>query len=56
MNAIGAGLIGYLEDWTQIDVIYYAVITATTIGYGKPSLPPSLSPSAVITSHWHWLR
>jgi hypothetical protein len=34
VNAIGAGTLGYLEGWTQIDIVYYAVISSTTIGYG----------------------
>ncbi|EWM20297.1 EF-Hand 1, calcium-binding site [Nannochloropsis gaditana] len=34
VNAIGAGTIGYLEGWTEIDIVYYAVISSTTIGYG----------------------
>jgi len=38
VNAIGAGTLGYLEGWTQIDIVYYAVISSTTIGYGMP--PP----------------
>lgn len=27
-----AGVIGYMEGWTPIDVAYYAVISSTTIG------------------------
>ena len=34
VNAVGAGLIGAIEKWTWIDVLYYGVSASTTIGYG----------------------
>jgi len=32
-----AFVIGFIEEWTVVDIIYFASITATTIGYGDRS-------------------
>lgn len=45
--ATGTVVFSLLEDWSIVDLIYFSVVTATTVGFGD--LTPATDPAKLFT-------